>query len=166
MTNEKKSQQIVAGIEHLNGIVEELHARKVLVVADASFASIGIRRQVEDIPAEHVFFNDFGSNPLYDDVCKGVALFNQSGCDSILAVGGGSCIDVAKCIKLYCKLDPDTLYLHQEYRDSHVPLIAIPTTAGTGSESTRFAVIYYNGVKQSVTHPSIIPDYALLVPRY
>lgn len=164
MTNEKKSQQIVAGIEHLNGIVEELHARKVLVVADASFASIGIRRQVEDIPAEHVFFNDFGSNPLYDDVCKGVALFNRSGCDSILAVGGGSCIDVAKCIKLYCKMDPDTLYLHQEYRDSHVPLIAIPTTAGTGSESTRFAVIYYNGVKQSVTHPSIIPDYALLEP--
>lgn len=45
-----------------------------------------------------------------------------------------------------------------------MPLVAVPTTAGTGSESTRFAVIYYGGVKQSVTHDSILPDCAVLDP--
>jgi alcohol dehydrogenase class IV len=54
--------------------------------------------------------------------------------------------------------------LQQEYKDTHIPLIALPTTAGTGSESTRFAVIYYDGKKQSVTHNSIVPNYAILDP--
>jgi alcohol dehydrogenase class IV len=112
-----------------------------------------------------VIFNQFSSNPLYEDVCKGVKLFNANHCDTIVAVGGGSTIDVAKCIKLYCKMDPDRNYLQQEYTDSGIPLIAVPTTAGTGSESTRYAVIYFEGKKQSVTHDSIIPNYAILEPR-
>ena len=164
MTISENKQQIVTGTHHLHDIIDTLHPKKVMIVADASFPVISIRNQVESIPAPYILFNDFGSNPLYDDVCKGVEMFNHSGCDTILAVGGGSCIDVAKCIKLYCKLNSDTIYIHQEYTDSHIPIIAIPTTAGTGSESTHFAVIYYQGVKQSVTHPSIIPTYAILDP--
>ena len=62
-------------------------------------------------------------------------------------------------------MSPERLYLEQEYRDTGVKLIAVPTTAGTGSESTRYAVIYYEGKKQSVTHDSIIPDVALLEPK-
>ena len=111
-----------------------------------------------------VVFDEFAPNPLYEQVCKGVELFNAEGCDTIVAVGGGSAIDVAKCIKLYCKMQVGELYLDQPYKDSGVKLIAIPTTAGTGSESTRYAVIYYEGKKQSVTHESIIPDVALLEP--
>jgi alcohol dehydrogenase class IV len=61
-------------------------------------------------------------------------------------------------------MDSSQNYLHQEYRDSGVPLIVVPTTAGTGSESTRYAVIYFEGKKQSVAHDSIIPDYAILEP--
>ena len=110
-------------------------------------------------------FSDFTPNPLYEDVCKGVELFNAEECDTILAVGGGSSLDVAKCIKLYCRMSKDTLYLDQEYKDTGVKLIAIPTTAGTGSESTRYAVIYYDGKKQSVTHDSIIPSVAILEPK-
>ena len=59
-------------------------------------------------------------------------------------------------------MDKDVNYLQQEYTDSGIPLIAIPTTAGTGSESTRYAVIYYEGKKQSIAHESIIPDFAVL----
>jgi alcohol dehydrogenase class IV len=81
-----------------------------------------------------------------------------------LALGGGSAIDVAKCIKLYCKMSKHELYLKQEYTDTGVPLIAMPTTAGTGSESTPFSVIYYGGEKQSVKHPSILPNFAILAP--
>lgn len=157
------AQQILNGIEHLNGVVAD--SRKVMLVCDGSFPFLSIKTAVESIGVPFVKFDQFTPNPLYEDVCKGVELFNQEQCDTILAVGGGSTIDVAKCIKLYCRMPADKLFLEQEYHDTGVQLIAIPTTAGTGSESTRFAVIYYGGKKQSVTHESIIPNVAILEPQ-
>ncbi len=132
-----------------------------MLVCDSSFTFLPIK----DMFHTDVVFNQFTSNPLYEDVCEGVNLFNVNHCDAIVAVGGGSTMDVAKCIKLYCKMDSAKNYLQQEYADSGIPLIAIPTTAGTGSESTRYAVIYFEGKKQSVTHDSIIPNYAILEPK-
>lgn len=148
-------------------LTEELSRRgvkKLLLVCGRSFDRLPIKEVIEALPAETVRFSGFASNPLYEDVRKGVEVFRSEGCDSILAVGGGSAIDVAKCIKLYCKMDPAQNYLEQEYSDTGVPLVAIPTTAGTGSESTRFAVIYYQGAKQSVAHESILPDHVVLEP--
>ena len=156
-------QTIVKGIENLNQVLNG--CRKILLVIDGSFSFLNIKDEVERINVPFVKFSDFTSNPLYDDVCKGVDVFNQEQCDAILAVGGGSCIDVAKCIKLYCKMPESKLYLEQEYKDTGIKLIAIPTTAGTGSESTRYAVIYYDDKKQSVTHDSIIPNVAILEPK-
>lgn len=156
-------QTIFQGIEHLKEALQG--STKVLLVCDSSFPFLSIKNEVESMSTPYVVFNDFTPNPLYEDVCKGVDLFNITKCDTILAVGGGSSLDVAKCIKLYCKMSKDKLYLDQEYKDTGVKLIAIPTTAGTGSESTRYAVIYYEGKKQSVTHNSIIPNYAILEPK-
>lgn len=156
-------QIIYNGIEHLSEALEG--SKKVLLVTDSSFPFLNIKDEVEGITIPYVKFSDFTPNPLYEDVCNGVDLFNAEGCDIILAVGGGSSLDVAKCIKLYCRMSKDTLYLDQEYKDTGVKLIAIPTTAGTGSESTRYAVIYYDGKKQSVTHDSIIPNVAILEPK-
>ncbi|MBQ3753586.1 MAG: phosphonoacetaldehyde reductase [Prevotella sp.] len=156
-------QTIYQGISHLQETIEG--AGKVLLVIDSSFPFLNIKDEVEGIKVPYVKFSDFTPNPLYEDVCKGVDLFRREQCDTILAVGGGSSIDVAKCIKLYCKMSDEKLYLEQEYRDTGVKLIAIPTTAGTGSESTRYAVIYYDGKKQSVTHDSIIPNVAILEPQ-
>ena len=156
-------QIIYNGIAHLSEALEG--SKKVLLVTDSSFPFLNIKDEVEGMGIPYVKFSDFTPNPLYEDVCKGVNLFNVEGCDTILAVGGGSSLDVAKCIKLYCKMSNDTLYLDQEYKDTGVKLIAIPTTAGTGSESTRYAVIYYDGKKQSVTHDSIIPNVAILEPK-
>ncbi len=158
------SQQIVWGIDRLQTLPPVAAGVKVMLVADSSFPYLSIRRRIEESLGPHVGFDAFGSNPLYEDVCKGVELFVKEGCAAIVAVGGGSSIDVAKCIKLFCRLAPGTDYLNAEWEDSHVPLIAIPTTAGTGSESTRYAVIYRDGAKQSVAHSSIVPDYALLEP--
>ena len=156
-------QIIYNGIEHLSEALEG--SKKVLLVTDSSFTFLTIKDEVEGITIPYVKFSDFTPNPLYEDVCNGVDLFNAEECDTILAVGGGSSLDVAKCIKLYCRMSKDTLYLDQEYKDTGVKLIAIPTTAGTGSESTRYAVIYYDGKKQSVTHDSIIPNVAILEPK-
>ena len=145
-------QRILEGISALKTALEG--SRKVFLVCDGSWPYLNIGPAVEaavaGIGSPVRKFSDFGSNPLYESVCKGVEEFNSSGCDTIVAVGGGSSIDVAKCIKLYCPSEPK--------------LIAIPTTAGTGSESTRYAVAYRNGEKQSITHESIIPDYAILEP--
>lgn len=157
-------QKIAYGIGELDKVITTLDCRQLLLVVDSSFPYLSIRRQVESLRVPYIVFDQFGSNPLYEDVCKGVELFRSRQCDGIVAVGGGSCIDVAKCIKLYSKMNPDVNYLQQEPFDSGIPLVAIPTTAGTGSESTRFAVIYFEGRKQSVNHLSIIPDCAVLEP--
>ena len=117
--------------------------------------------------AEIVEFRDFQPNPLYGSVVKGVQRFRSEGCTAIIAVGGGSAIDVAKCIKLYSNMEGDGAagsFLTQEPVPNGIPFLAMPTTAGTGSEATRYAVIYYEGRKQSVTHVSCIPQTVLLDP--
>lgn len=152
-------QKIVHGIEN---IIADLKDKKFLLVRDSAYDFLAIKSQFDKIP--HIEFGDFTPNPLYEQVCEGVKLFNQNECEMIVAVGGGSAIDVAKCIKLYCKMDDSVNYLQQEKADTKIPLIAIPTTAGTGSESTRHAVIYFEGKKQSISHPSIVPNIAVLEP--
>lgn len=160
-------QLIYSGFDSYKKLPEILHGagvKKALLVCGGSFRHLNIRDFIESMDVETVKFSDFGPNPLYEDVCKGVELFNREGCDAVLAVGGGSAIDVGKCIKLYCRMDHTKNYLEQDCFDSGIPLIALPTTAGTGSESTRFAVIYYEGEKQSINHGSIIPDHVILEP--
>lgn len=110
-------------------------------------------------------FSDFQPNPLYESVVDGVRKFKASGCNTIIAVGGGSTMDVAKCIKLYSGMNSSENYLHQTLVANDVKLVAIPTTAGSGSEATRFAVIYYKGVKQSINDSSIIPSVVLFAPE-
>lgn len=160
-------QKIICGagaVGQIPDILRRIGCKKILLVCDSSYPFLGIRENIDSLPYQKAVFNAFTSNPLYEDVYKGVELFRSGQCDAIIAVGGGSSIDVAKCIKLYCKMDPAVNYLTQEYADTEIPLLAVPTTAGTGSESTRYAVIYWEGKKQSVTHESIIPNYAVLDP--
>ena len=110
-------------------------------------------------------FMDFESNPSYKSVVKGVRIFREEHCDAIIAVGGGSAIDVAKCIKLYTGLPgagENGEWLCMKPKSAKIPFLAMPTTAGTGSEATRYAVIYYNGKKQSITSENSIPDTVLL----
>lgn len=154
---------LLNGISHLKEVLED--SKKVFLVCDSSFPYLNIKNDIENIGVPHVVFSDYSSNPVYEAVCKGIDLFQITKCDTILAVGGGSSIDVAKCIKLYCQMSRSKLYLEQDYKDTGIKLIAIPTTAGTGSESTRYAVIYYEGQKQSVTHDSIIPNVSILEPK-
>ena len=163
------NQKILTGISHLSEALED--ATKVFVVCDSSFPFLNIKSDIEDMGKPHVLFSDFTPNPLYEQVCKGIDLFQITKCDSILAVGGGSAIDVAKCIKLAVlakegnsALIPPLVSTRVECDGSKIPFIAIPTTAGTGSESTHNAVMYYEGAKQTVTNDGVLPDYAILEP--
>lgn len=143
-------------------------AGKILLVCDESIRfQVKLNGHLADLEkagTEMIRFSDFQPNPLYESVEKGVKIFRDEKCDAIFAVGGGSAMDVAKCIKLYCGMDPEVNYLEQEIVPNDLPFLAMPTTAGTGSEATRYAVIYFRGVKQSVTSESCIPGTVLLDP--
>lgn len=148
----------------IGSILNNLGCRKFLLVCGSSFRRLPVADYFASLDIPCVTFTDFTPNPQYEEVCRGVEVYRANECDAIVAVGGGSAMDVAKCIKLYAPMADDVCYLEQPYADSGIPLITLPTTAGTGSESTRFAVIYYKGEKQSVHHDSILPDYAVLDP--
>ena len=161
------SQVILCGEgvhREIGEILHQLRCSKFLLVCGGSFRRLPIADYFENLDIPYVSFTDFTPNPQYDEVCRGVEVYRVNGCDAIVAVGGGSAMDVAKCIKLYAPMSEDVCYLEQPCVDTGIPLIALPTTAGTGSESTRFAVIYHHGEKQSVHHDSILPDYAVLEP--
>lgn len=133
---------------------------KVLLVCDSSIQFLKINEYFNG-KGNIVRFSDFVPNPLYESVVEGVDIFHKENCDTIVAVGGGSAMDVAKCIKLYSNMYREENYLKQKIVPNDVPLIAVPTTAGTGSEATRYAVIYYEGEKQSIADYSCIPSVVL-----
>ena len=160
---------IITSQDNYKGIDEWLSDKKtVFLVCDDSYKFLEkFSRKLESVNNQIVFFSDFQPNPLYESVVKGVDLFREHKCDSIIAVGGGSAIDVAKCIKLYSNLHGDGKngsWLKAEIIPNDIPFLAMPTTAGTGSEATRYAVIYYEGAKQSITSESFIPDTILMDP--
>ncbi len=146
--------------------------KKILMVCDDSIWYMdGFNKHLEEVEktgVEMIEFREFQPNPLYESVVKGVELFIAEKCDSIMAVGGGSAIDVAKCIKLYSVSSGDGAngaWLKAEIVPNSIPFIVMPTTAGTGSEATRYAVIYFNDTKQSVTSESFIPGTVLMDPN-
>ena len=165
-------QNIFFGIDKLPNILNESNFSKLFIVTGAnSYKSLNFKDIIERLAIERVYFTDFTPNPKYEQICKGIVLFKSEGCDAILAIGGGSPMDVAKCIKLAVLADeginaiiPPIVNKNVVIDGNKIPFIAIPTTAGTGSESTHNAVMYYGGTKQTVTNDGILPDYAILEP--
>ena len=159
------------GYANLDGWFEQNRIKKALLVCDASFEFLsGISAKLKEIEDRGVSigrFSDLKQNPEYESVVSGVALFRRERCDAIIAVGGGSAMDVAKCVKLFSNMDSDGAdgaFLEAETVPDRIPFLAMPTTAGTGSEATRYAVIYYEGKKQTVTSESCIPETVLMDP--
>jgi len=166
-----KNQRIISiqdDYSVLDCCFEQMQNQRILLVCGKSYDNLEIRKYIENISSkekiEFVIFNDFQPNPKYESIELGIRLYRERECNVIMAIGGGSAIDVAKCIKLYANMNPSGNYLNQKPVPNDIKLIAMPTTAGTGSESNRFAVIYYNGEKQSVCDESIIPDIVIFDP--
>ncbi|MCI6085829.1 phosphonoacetaldehyde reductase [Selenomonas sp.] len=163
-------QQIFAGAGRYEAFRRYLFthgAHHIFLVCGASFDRMTVRQELAVLREGGVTFTRFSAfepNPRYASVVAGVQQFRASGADALLAVGGGSAMDVAKCIKLYSNMNPARNYLEQPMVPNALPFAVVPTTAGTGSEATRYAVIYYKGEKQSVTDASCIPDAVLFDP--
>jgi len=157
-------------IDVISTEIANLRIKQVLIVAgSASYETSGAKALVASLFGKYTltFFNDFTVNPKIEDLEKGINLYHNTGIELIVAIGGGSVIDMAKLIKSYINIDTDlnsSIKSNKIFSNLNIPLIAIPTTAGSGSESTHFAVIHIDGCKYSVSHASIRPNYALLVP--
>ena len=167
------SQKVCFGagaVRRVGRVLDQLNARRVLVVrGKGSYAASGAERALE--PGLHgrsvEFFSDFRENPRFEDVVRGLAAFTASRCDAVVAVGGGTVLDVAKLLVGLCTT-PDPLAAVQGRAalvGDTVPLVAVPTTAGSGSEATQFAVVYVDGHKYSMSAPCLLPGWAVVDPE-
>ena len=141
------------------------HKKKIMLVGGGQKAK-EIREFLETHKFEYVQFDGSGPNPDYADIKKGVDLFRQENCNFLISIGGGSRMDAAKAIKLLVPLDNETDFLEVQYKYSSIGHLAIPTTAGSGAEATKAAVMYYKGEKMSLSHDGALPDYVILEPKY
>jgi len=145
----------------LENYLRDNNLKDVLLVRGRnSFVHSGAEDLFSDIRKDFVVteYSDFQVNPREEDAIKGSELLKTKGCKVIISVGGGSVIDMAKLIRYYAT---DKF----ENENHNISLIAIPTTSGTGAESTHFAVCYVDGVKKSIAHEKMLPNIALLCPE-
>ncbi|HAJ5285202.1 TPA: ethanolamine utilization ethanol dehydrogenase EutG [Escherichia coli] len=146
------------GLKHLFVMADSfLHQAGMTAGLTRSLAVKGIAMTLWPCPV---------GEPCITDVCAAVAQLRESGCDGVIAFGGGSVLDAAKAVALLVTNPDSTLAEMSETSvlQPHLPLIAIPTTAGTGSETTNVTVIIdaVSGRKQVLAHASLMPDVAIL----
>jgi alcohol dehydrogenase len=145
-------------------------AARVLVVSDPGVVRAGWAGEVvgslESEGLSTALFTDVSPNPRQDQVMSGAAMYEDEGCDAIVAVGGGSPMDCAKGIGIVSTnggniLDFEGVDLVEKPLP---PLICIPTTAGTGADVSQFAIINDTGrrVKVAIVSKTIVPDVALI----
>lgn len=159
--------------EALAGILRELGVSNPLVISDRGVSAAGLlqRPAFAFLNAAPTFL-DVPSNPTESAVLAGLALYRQSGCDGVVAIGGGSPIDLAKGVALLATHDGDLeryaaiLGGLPRITGAVAPLVAVPTTAGTGSEVGRAALITLNdGRKLGFISPHLIPRRAVCDPE-
>ena len=157
-------------IASLESVLDEFKTRKLfLVVEEVSYSASGAQEYLDTIAGRYdiEFFSDFEPNPKAEDVACGIELFNKFKPDVVIAIGGGSVIDMAKMINFFATnvIEP-VEYVKTDAKKiiRGKPLIAVPTTSGTGSEATHFAVLYINQMKYSIADEVILPDIAIVDP--
>ncbi len=154
----------------LGEVLDQLGARAVfLVCGRSSFAGSGAEAATKGaLAARRVTrFDDFSPNPTSDEVTRGVAALRGAGAHAVVAVGGGSALDLAKLVNACAAQDGDAVdYLtgRRKLAVRGLPLIAVPTTSGSGAEATHFATVYVDGVKHSAASQLMLPDHAILDP--
>ena len=112
-------------------------------------------------------FNDFSPNPTLEEAEAGVSLWRSEKPDAVLGIGGGSALNLAKMINGVAGSKASTrdiLTGQSPPEKNTVPVIAVPTTSGSGAEVTHFAAVYVDNKKHSVTHESLRPSHCILDP--
>jgi alcohol dehydrogenase class IV len=154
----------------VSAVLRRLQASRVfLVTGQASYAASGAEVALASSLAgmETCRFSDFDENPKLPDVLRGIEARRRLPFDAVVAVGGGSALDVAKLVNMLSAQDHDPLEVilgRAPMNRPGLPVIAVPTTAGSGSEATHFAVVYIGSEKYSLAHPQMLPDVAVVDP--
>ena len=160
-------------VAKLPGLLDGLKVARPLLVTDRGLMATGlVDRVAAQLAAKPTVFADTPANPTEDAVDVAIALYRDAGCDGIVALGGGSSIDLAKAVRLltghagplsqYTAVEGGVAKIHGDI----CPLIAVPTTAGTGSEVGRAAVIITReGRKLGIVSPYMLPSIALCDPE-
>ena len=154
-----------------------LKISKALFVTDKDLVNlpfiIEIISETKNKLKELNVFSNFSGNPIGENVEEGVDVFKNKACDGVIAIGGGSALDVGKAIAfMSCQSRPiwdfEDIgdYWKRANNDKIAPIIAVPTTAGTGSETGRASAIINKkeGVKKIIFHPKLLPSIVILDP--
>jgi 4-hydroxybutyrate dehydrogenase len=157
----------------LAGELARLSISRPLVVTDPGLIATGLLAEVVGpLGKQAVVYGEVKSNPTEGDVLAGLDCFRSEGCDGIIGIGGGSAIDAAKAIRLLVThpgrlADYDLTKGGQDKIKGSMPsMVAVPTTAGTGSEAGRGALIQLpqTGRKTTVLSPHLLPSTAFCDP--
>ncbi|MCM8810126.1 MAG: iron-containing alcohol dehydrogenase [Candidatus Omnitrophica bacterium] len=160
------------GIENYLPLVKN-YGKKVLIVSGKNFIyKSGLFEKIKNIfEKEKIDFSIFSNvkpEPDVENVEEGTEFCEKENCDLIVAIGGGSALDVGKCIALRVKNQGNLkdYFGEANLKNQPLPIIAVPTTCGTGSEVTRYAVIIdeKEKTKKTVASEKIIPVLAILDP--
>jgi len=163
----------VGSISQLPSLLEKNNSKKVLIISGKILTKLGVVKKVADIieaaGISYELFNDVEANPSVETVNAATKAYKDCGATSIIALGGGSPMDVAKAVGVLAEFGGEIT----QYEGAHlvpgkiVPIIAIPTTAGSGSEVTAYSVITdkSRNYKLTVFSYELIPSYALLDPE-
>lgn len=152
-------------ISELKGLLESY--RNTLLVSDPFFIENGLIKKIKELTGDIEVFTDISPNP---DVCEVNAcseLIRQKNIDSIIALGGGSSLDLAKAASVAVELIEPYHNGEKRVPAVHLPVIAVPTTAGTGSEVTCVSVLTNRstGRKAPIVSESFYPEAALIDPE-
>ena len=158
--------------KELPGVVQRLGFKKALVVTDKGLMKFGVAKMVLDVLDEaaipYAIYDDVKPNPTVTNVKNGVEACKQAGADFIVAIGGGSSMDTAKGIGIVCNnpefADVVSLEGVADTKKKTVPIIALPTTAGTAAETTiNYVIIDETKQKKMVcVDPNDIPCVAII----
>ena len=164
-------------IEDLFLACKELNISNPLFVTDKDLINLEIIKNIITSLKKNFknvsIFSNFTGNPIGENVEEGVKVYNTLGCDGVIALGGGSGLDVGKAIAFMCNQsrplwDFEDIGDHWKRADSSKisKIIAVPTTAGTGSETGRASAIINKktGAKKIIFHPKMLPSIVILDP--
>ena len=173
--------QIIFGedsLKELQGELKRLNVKRPLLVTDQGIINAGILKTVKDyLYVNEICYEVYSgvqSDPLDTMVYEGTTLFKEKKCDGIISIGGGSSMDTGKCISImsqhegkildYARSTPN----HKDFSKKGCPIISIPTTSGTGSEVSQYAVITNAEThrKTTIATPYILSDVAILNPTF
>lgn len=166
---------IVYGPGALEQAADKLAAMgtKALIVTDATMGKLGnlakLTAVLDSAGVGYHVYDEVNSEPVDRMVEFGVKLFEQQGCDFMIALGGGSPIDVMKAIAMCAASGREiTSFMGVPYSGPICPMAAIPTTAGTGSEATQFTIITdtMHDVKMLIAGAPLIPELAIVDPAF